>query len=277
MKRILAVVALLTLSVMCGCFDYEENLVLNKDGSGSIQMHYAVDKSYLDQMKNMYEQMAASMPELDVPDDPSETMFNESRIRETLAMERSGVTLDHYEISETETSKVWDMKFSFGDINDLAVLDKALSPEEEYESEESREQEEDEPFLVKQPDGTLLYLRPVADDSDEDQGYGDDHYSADEYADYDESYTTEYEGEYDDNSYAGQLGKEIEQGVDQWVGEMEAMTEGMADRTIRFVITFPGEILESNAAEVDGKTAVWEYKLGELQGRVEPQRAVIRP
>jgi hypothetical protein len=106
MKRVLSALGLAMLLIFAGCFDYEETLVLNKDGSGSIQMHYAVDKSYLNQMKDMYEQMAADMPELEIPDDPGETMFNEEHIRQTLAEEQANVTLDHYRISETETSKV---------------------------------------------------------------------------------------------------------------------------------------------------------------------------
>ena len=277
MRTTLSVLGLLILLIVTGCFDYEETLVFNKDGSGSMQMHYAVDKSYLNQLKTMYEQMAASMPELEIPDDPSETMFNEDHIRQTLAEEQSSVTLDHYRISETETSKVWDMKFSFGDINDLEVLDKALSPPDEYSEQEEQAQEDEEPFLVEQPDGTLLYSRSVSDDEEYEGSGGDDYYSDEEYGNYDEGYDAGSEDEYDDESEPSPLEVDMEQGLDQLTGEMEKMAEGMEDHKIRFVITFPGEIIESNADEVNGNTAVWEYNLGDLQGQVPDQRAVIKP
>jgi len=57
------------------------------------------------------------------------------------------------------------------------------------------------------------------------------------------------------------------------------MEADAAKRRIHFSVTFPGKIIESNATRVEGKTAIWEYKLSEMQkleGRLPELTARVR-
>ncbi|UCG62351.1 MAG: hypothetical protein JSV52_03435 [Candidatus Zixiibacteriota bacterium] len=275
-KAAAALFVMLVLVILGGCIDYEEHLVLNRDGSGTIQMKYAVDKAYLNQLKEMYEQMAQAVPEMDIPDDPSETMFDKAHIETVLSDENSRVKLVHYEKSENENSQLWDMKFAFQDINNIEYLGDALSPEDEYENEygdDNRDADEEViHMLVKQDDGTLLFYRPLDDYNSgrEDEelyydDYGDDY--GDDYSDYDEV----------NGGAMGELGQQMDEGVRQLGDHITRVAEGMENHDIVFRVTFPGDILESNATRVEGRTAIWQYKLGELNGEIPAQKAIIRP
>ena len=59
---------------------------------------------------------------------------------------------------------------------------------------------------------------------------------------------------------------------------MEAMTEGMKNAHLKIAVTFPGEIVESNATKIEGKTAIWEYTGPELMmgGTAEEMTATVR-
>lgn len=282
MKNFVLVLSLLSLILLSGCFDYDEALVLNKDGSGSLQMKCSVSKVYLDQMQQMYAQMAKAMPDLDIPDDPRDMIFNRNKIDEALKAEDSGVELVKYEMSETDDMQTWDMKFSFTDLNRLDALDKALSPDEpgmEYQEEDLETDEE--PLLTKQDDGTWLFLRSFKDKMEAEAFGGEDgEYYQDEYGEYedqengDEKYSYDDE-EYNEGSVLGGISAEMEEGLNQFVEGFGLNAEEMGDHKLRFSITFPGKIIESNATSVDGNTAIWEYSLNQIENSMPDQKAVI--
>ena len=56
--KLFAAIAVLTAAVFfTGCLDYEQTMVINKDGSGTIKMHYAIDKSCLEMSRSSIQQL----------------------------------------------------------------------------------------------------------------------------------------------------------------------------------------------------------------------------
>jgi hypothetical protein len=80
------------------------------------------------------------------------------------------------------------------------------------------------------------------------------------------------EEEYDAATDESIEGEESGDPVDEFEQKLKDSFEGIA---IKMVVTFPGEIIESNATSVDGNTATWEYSIEDME-KAENIRAVIR-
>ena len=93
MRNFMLMTLLFGMILLSGCFNYEETLVLNKDGSGTVQMKCSVAKSYLEQMQKMYEQMAEAMPDMEIPENPGDAIFNREDIEEAVRADNSGLLL----------------------------------------------------------------------------------------------------------------------------------------------------------------------------------------
>lgn len=270
-KRIIFLLAFCLL-LMAGCFDYEQTMVLNKDGSGTVKVHYAVGKVYLEQIKQMSEAMAEQSGGSTQPKDPAGTMFSKSEIEETLKARNAGIKMLAYETSETDESRVWDMEFSFDDVNKLDALFDALSPDDEEYSPPA----DTEAIYTRQPNGTWLFSQPFIDKDIE--GEEVDEYGYEDSEDYyDENYEEEYADEYNDDDISDLDMKEAAEAIENWSEEMKKLVESMANRKIRITVDFPGDILESNATSTAGNSATWEYSIEETQDAPEKLRAVIKP
>lgn len=296
MKRFTFPTFVLVLLTLTGCFDYDENMVINKDGSGTIEMRYAIDESYLKQIEEMNRQMAQQMG---IPAEETvgatSGMFNKDEIEEALKAEESGIVMTSYEESVTDGVRNYRLNFSFEDINKLYYLYMAVYPndEDEYETNPGVEYEGEESFaeidsvpptlFAEQDDGTWLFQREMADEemsAEEEGAYGmGEEQSIDSYPE-DES-----GNEVDFGALSDILG---EQGLEEALGGLEAQMQGleaqmqnmadqMGEHHIRFTVTFPGTIIESNATSINGNTAVWEIKLDQMQQGLSDLRAVIKP
>ena len=250
------------LILFAGCFDYDQTMVINKDGSGAVSVRYAVEKAYLEQIRQMNQAMAEQSGKTGTIVDPAETMFSKSEIEKTLKESESGIRMLSYERSETNDSRIWEMEFSFADINKLSILADALSSDSEQYGQPS----DDRPIYELQTDGTWLYSQPfmegdeAAEEGSEDEEYED---RADEDLE---------EGE------MGELGVEEESAaMEEWSQDMKDLAQSMAEHRIRVSVEFPGEVVESNATSVEGKKAVWEYTLEKMPEAPENLRAIIRP
>lgn len=267
-KILLVPVIILIAVLFTGCFDYEETMVFNEDGSGTITMKYSVEKAYIEQMQQMYKQMAEGMPGVEIPEDPFSEMFDKENIEASLAENNNEVTLVDYVVTETENARVWDMKFAFQDINNLDKLYEAVSPEDEYTYVEESEEPAEELFalVTKQDDGSYLYLRPMDDmEMEEDQESEEDYYPEAESEE-------DYSGSESEEEYAEQL----DAGIEQLTESVNSMAESMGNHTMVFKVTFPGKVVESNATKIDGNTATWIYKFNEMEGKLSDQRAVYK-
>lgn len=282
-RRVGMVFVVLMAGLTAGCFDYEEELVLNKDGSGRISFHYAIEKEYLRQMeeltKSMQAMMGADTSEVESPF----AEWSEESIREVLAEGEGGVELVSYQAGEDEAVQTWDMKFAFEDVNRMGEVWMALYPDdgdefedEEYAVEEEAAGEEELMLLfTQQDDGTWLFRRPL--DMDDEMGEEPDEYGYDdagEYEDADVYGDAEEHGEVDEYGEPGGE-TEGESAADSFAQDLEAgMKEMFAGHRIRFAVTFPGKVIESNATSVEGNTAVWEFAVEEVP-ELEELRAVV--
>lgn len=274
MKTCLTTVCIVALLFLTGCFDSEETLVINSDLSGTAHLRFEVQNTYLDQTRMMYEELAKMMPDADLPTDPKDMMFNKADLEEALAGDESGVVLISYAITESDDSHIWDMKFTFEDINRIDALYNALSPDEDGE-EASVQGEPEQPLMAKQADGTWLFYRSFEDATGDDEySGGEEEYFIEDYAEEDEEYRDEYSGEGDESEHP--IAVELKEGMGEFGSSLEQMAKEFGQHKMRFVVTFPGDIIESNATVVDGRTATWEYTMEQLDKNPPEQRAVIK-
>lgn len=281
MKRFL-LISVITSLLTIGCMDYDEAIVLNEDGSGTIAVQYKIDRSYFDQMAMIAQQPGGKEDE-DM--DPTQEVLNRTDIEELLGKTQSGIKLLSYDKKQLDDTWVWDMKFAFDDINKLYFLNAAmqLDSQEDADSEGDLSEEEMKPIFTKQADGSWLFERELNGPDDEfgSMGYDGDtdaenYDSAPEYSagdsenDTEENYETTDEGNLSEEEMdAG----EMMQGMAQHMQDLE---KELAKHKIRFSITMPGKVVESNATTTDGNTLTWEYKLTELSDRMPGMHAVIR-
>ncbi len=272
MRHVTLFVIMAVLLFVVGCFDYEETLEFNADGSGTMIAHYEVDSDNISKMKMMYEELAKSMPDADIPTNIDDMYFNKQEIEEALDSENTGIKLLSYETSKNDKSHIWDMKFSFEDINNSYLIYDAVSVDE-GDDEYSTEEEESPALLTKQSDGTLLFLRPLDNPEAGGEDSEFDSYGDEDYGEYDE-YNQE---DYDSEDGQSELAEQIEEEVSELEEGLNEFAEGMLKHKIIFNVKFPGKLIESNAHAVDGNTATWEYSFEELGKSNIEQRAVIQP
>ena len=267
MKIKVLILASLALLLMAGCFDYEQTMVIKKDGSGTAKVRYTVEKAYLEQIKQMSEAMAEQSGGKQPATDPAETMFSKSEIEKALQERDSGIKMLTYEKSETENARIWAMEFSFADVNKLDILADALSAD----NEEFAPSNEAGAIYARQPNGTWLYSQPFMEDDDDGQeGEESDYEESDDYTDEDT------DDEYDESEIGDIDMKGAGEAMENWAEEMKDLAASMASHKIRIAIDFPGEIIESNATSTEGKTAVWEFTLEQMPNAPEELKAVIK-
>lgn len=273
MMRYAGIVFLLVaVMLVSGCFDYEEKLVINSDGSGQMTVHYAMDKEYLEQMEQMRLELVELLGDEDTAGGALTDMWSEKLIRKALEEQGQGASLLAYEESESETARMWDMTFSFDDINRLHVVMDALyeDPADELDEDTAAADDSDEMpelIFVQQDDGTWLFTRPMGDDEND---IAEEFYDEEDAA-YDDGYDGDYAEE--DSEDASFKEDSLSAAADEMTEELTAMFEG---HSVKVEVVFPGKVIESNATHVDGNTAVWEYALTELE-QVKELRAVIAP
>ena len=249
MKHLLACLLLAAAALFAGCVDYDEQITLNKDGSGQIEMRMAMDKeSY-----QMMEEMSAGVTQADGP----WSSFSREEIESSLKDRDSKAKLLRYSESEEGKDKVWEMAFSFTSFKDLADIGEAL--DEENEPGET-------PFtFVEQGDGTWLFTRAL--DMDEQKAAAPGAGAEPEMTSQMPPGMQESIENLDPEALAAQM-QELAKSMEKMAADMEKqqarMEEEGSQRKIRFRATLPGDIVESNATRVEGKTAVWEYSLEEL-------------
>jgi len=247
MKKLFCFLAPVLLMFMAGCLDYDENMTLNKDGSGTVRLQFAVDHDYLKQLLEVSSLMTEQSEKGGESSDMDDLLFSRSKIEENLKLSDAGIKLISYKTSETAKSHVWDMDFSFADVNKIDALADALSAGAEAYNPST----DTDPVYAARDDGSWLFSQSFMETEDEDEA--------------DESESDE--PEIDDTGTT----------AERWSLEMKTMMAGTSNHTIRIAIEFPGKIIETNATSFKGSSATWEYNMGKLQDAPEELRAVIKP
>ncbi|NCC51654.1 MAG: hypothetical protein EOM20_10605 [Spartobacteria bacterium] len=116
----------LLLAATVGCIKVEQDLTIDKDGSGSMVVQYGMAEQSIAQMEAMKE-MAENMPDVEgeeAPDDDNPFDFDEETIREQFkALEKDGVKLTSVKSEAKDGWKYMNIAFSFEDLNALAKTD----------------------------------------------------------------------------------------------------------------------------------------------------------
>jgi len=122
MKSLKVLLALL-LVVSVGCIKIDQDLTINKDGSGTMAVRYGMSEQTITQMEAMKE-MTKNMPQMEgeeVPEDENPFDFDEETIREGFKeLEKDGIKLESVKSETKDAWKYMDITFSFKDLNALA-------------------------------------------------------------------------------------------------------------------------------------------------------------
>ena len=124
MKKVLAVLFLV--SCFCaGCIQVEQNLVLNKDGSGTMEIIYGMAAESVEQMNAMKQALVESGSEgSEGLTESSPFDFDEEQIRNDFEkMEPQGLTLESVDCEDRNGWKYMHIKLSFKDIKALVESD----------------------------------------------------------------------------------------------------------------------------------------------------------
>lgn len=259
MKRVLTLFAAAMLLLAAGCMDYDETIEIKKNGSGRIEMRMAMDTEALEEMKAMAGAFGA--------EDQSPGDISEDEIRKQLKESGSKAKLQKYKEYEKGGDTVWEIVFTFEDPSDLSGvgmgMDGGMS---------------NAPFTWnKQSDGSWLFTRLLSPAAPGDMpGIGSQ--SGEEPEEFDMK-------EFDPEMMAEQMKKlqeamaQMEEGGDMgaFMQNMEKLGENMEkkeaelkkaseNRRFRFEVKFPGKIVDSNATEVKGETAIWIYRFEDMAG-----------
>lgn len=278
-RRVLLGLVLLAAVAMMGCFDYQEFMVLNKDGSGTLEMRLAMDMAMIEGMEAMAESFGAEEVEEPVEE---EEFISKNNIEKYLKENDAGVKLLSYEELEEEGMKVWKIKYSFEDLNSIHHITGSLNEDfdqmDDFAEDEPAAEEEDddtpELSFAQQDDGTWLFERGM-DTGDQMPGMGmeGDMGMMDDTGDVD----------YEEEPYDDQPAEEEEEmsgddttAMGDFAKQMEEMSRMMSKVGVKLTVQFPGEVVESNATKVEGNTATWEYKMSEMGKFPDILRAVVK-
>jgi hypothetical protein len=281
-----------TLLLTAGCLDYEETLILNADGSGQVRIHFLMDKSTLNEMQAYTRQMGDT-----TETDDAGWSCSEAEIRATLGSLGSNLELLHFASKDTEDTLEYELEFSFKSQADFRDLQQACPDEEMEDAEDNWEY-----TFAKQADGSWSFMRafqaegPGAlgeEETSDPSAYGD----MGEYMP--EGAAADSVGEQMDLEALAEAMQTLGDAMkgyeptaetpDQTVEvdfsqmmtglseSMQKMAEDAANHHVRFEIHFPGRVVQSNATEVQGRVAVWQFTLDKVQQAPDYLEARIEP
>lgn len=227
-----ALFSALVLFVVSGCFDYEEEITLNANGSGTVRVHYFTEESYA--------------PMFEGEDSPF------TLDQETLAQRLEGTT------AKLQSSKVYTedglrhavFALEFTDLEKLAgnwpFEDRTFS-------------------LERRSDGLYVYRSVISFSAEAEVSQELEPMEVEE-----EVAAEEEEPEESGEDYAeegGDESAEMEAAMNQATQEIQAALVG---HSFKYILTLPGKIVEAGEGGIiEGTQVTWEFPLAELEGRDE--------
>jgi len=117
MRKWIWVIGMTTLIALSGCIKMEQDITLNKDGSGNIKFMYAMSEQTINQMKAMAEMGAEEGVEVET-DDAFE--FDEAKVKKNFEdLKDQGITLKSVKSETRDGWKYMHIDFDFEDIAKL--------------------------------------------------------------------------------------------------------------------------------------------------------------
>ena len=118
MKNLIWIFSLVAIIALTGCIKMEQDITLNKDGSGNVKFVYGMSEQTLKQMEAM-KQMSQSEDGAEADDDnPFE--FNEDEVKKEFeAMKDQGITLNSVKTTKEDGWQYMNIDFDFKDVTKL--------------------------------------------------------------------------------------------------------------------------------------------------------------
>jgi uncharacterized lipoprotein YehR (DUF1307 family) len=282
MKRFLP----LTLALVCalfiaGCIDYDETLELNADGSGTMGMHLAV---YIKELEAI-DEMMGSVSEDSTQDTATVTLFTREDLEKKLKEHKSTVRLIDFKEQRSESTLVYDFKYSFKDLQEMLKISEQMGKNEMMGGQESELGSEQE----SEPSGASESVPEIAFRKDKSgQWQYEREFQAASMGEMmpPAADSTMAESPGLDSAEAGDsLTEPLVEAIDTMVAQMgtmmtgmaEMMTKAFANHKMRMTVKFPGTVVESNATSTNGNTAVWEYKFTDMAKAPKQFKATVKP
>ncbi len=231
MRRLILLLAVLAALFGTGCMQMHMDTDIESDGSGTATVAFSMSREVADALAKL-EELGGDGMGSDETDMPDLDEFDRATVE--AACKESGVELKEYEQTDDATGKSVRLEVAFADV---AQLSRFLDATTEDDGEDTR----DELRIEKQDDGNYV-LKTVTVDvpakaSEEDMAEEDmDAGSMDEgMADMQESM--------------------------QYMG---VLMSKMSELDIRMTVTVPGEVISSNAMEVEDRTSIWSVNAANM-------------
>ncbi|MFH1038525.1 MAG: hypothetical protein V1789_07670 [PVC group bacterium] len=114
--------SLIAAVALAGCIKMDQDITLNKDGSGSVKFMYGMSEQTINQMQTMSEMNKQEGD--DQPEDDNPFEFNEEKVKkEFAALKDKGITLKSVKTTTENGWKYMHVEFDFKDISQLNDAD----------------------------------------------------------------------------------------------------------------------------------------------------------
>lgn len=225
MKKFMSLsVVLLALLACAGCITMHSNTVIEKDGSGTAEMEFGMSVSVAEALLEMQEMDQSGQSEMELPafDD-----IEKGEIEK--AIKPFDVKLTNFEKNTVDGRQVVKMAFEFKDLRGLsAAMTVAMGGSGENTGEGMG--------IFDAGDGNLILKQAQYDFSDLEMPSG------------------KAEEEAAEEAAPAQPNPEDMQKQMELMGKLMG---AISEMDVRIAITVPGDIVESNAPEQDGRTSIW--------------------
>jgi len=236
----LSALALIGVAIMglTGCIQVHSDTVIEKDGSGTANFTMSMSPAVLEAIKDMEELDMDQGQDMDIP------MFEDIN-REDLdkAAEGHGVKITKFEKGKVEGREQLEVVIDFDDLEGLSYVMGNLMGGAPG----------DGMGIFETADGNFVLKEAHYDFPDQ---------PAEEIEEI-EVIDPEAEGETSGESST----LTDEQKAQKQMEVMGKMMGAMAELDVRFTITVPGEIIESNAPTVEGNTSIWAINAGNMMNQ----------
>lgn len=143
----------LFIALLAGCLRVDQTLTIKADGSGELDMSYAMQESTIRQMEQMAK-MQASQEDPEAQTDGDQFEFNEESLRKQLApYEEQGVEIIAIDSKTAEGWKTMHVRLGFKDLDALMKTDSM---------------KDSNLSIKKTPEGNYVLLQQSGDDADAD-------------------------------------------------------------------------------------------------------------
>ena len=231
MRRLILLLALLAMTLGTGCMQMHMDTDIESDGSGTATVAFSMGREVADALAKLEEMGGGGMggQESDMPD-----LDQFDRATVEAACKESGVELKDFQQTDDATGKSVRMEVAF---DDVAELSRFLNATTADDGEDTR----DELRIEKQDDGNYL-LKTVT-------------------VDVPASATEEDLAEEDMDAGSMDEGMTNMQESMQYMG---VLMSKMNELDVRMTVTVPGEIISSNAMEVEDRTSIWSVNAANM-------------